>query len=157
MLIGNNFICLFTNVFLNLHMVLMPCSRRCTCLQILSYTVSIVFLASSSFPSQIACFCWKWRSCFSNSEILSSALCFSSWKSSLSKHKCECNSEHCDVSLVRSSCTCEIETCKTGKFSQMKLVGLAFCFGFLATSLPSEFLCTSSVLGKIKGSLYQPI
>ena len=39
----------------------------------------------------------------------------------------------------------------------MKLVGLAFLFGFLAEGSPSEFLLTSGVLGKIKGSLYQPI
>ena len=39
----------------------------------------------------------------------------------------------------------------------MKLVGLAFCFGFLTSGSPSQFLLTSGVLGKIKGSLYQPI
>ena len=58
---------------------------------------------------------------------------------------------------MRSSCSCEIEACKIGQFSQMKLVGLAFLFGFLAEGSPSEFLLTSGVLGKIKGSLYQPI
>ena len=39
----------------------------------------------------------------------------------------------------------------------MKLVGLAFCFGFLAAGSPSEFLLTSGVLGKTKGLLNQPI
>ena len=39
----------------------------------------------------------------------------------------------------------------------MTLVELAFRFGFLAAGSPSEFLLTSGVLGKIKGSLYQPI
>ena len=39
----------------------------------------------------------------------------------------------------------------------MNLVGLAFRFVFLVAGSPSEFLLTSGVLGKIKGSLYQPI
>ena len=58
---------------------------------------------------------------------------------------------------MRSSCSREIETCKTGQFSQMELVELAFCFGFLATGSQSEFSLASGVLGKMKGSLYQPI
>ena len=56
---------------------------------------------------------------------------------------------------MRSFCSSDIETSKTGQFSQMKLVGLAFCF--LAAGLPSEFLLTSGLLGKIKGSLYQAL
>ena len=39
----------------------------------------------------------------------------------------------------------------------MKLVGLAFRFGFLAAGSPSEFLLTSGVLEKTKSSLNQPI
>ena len=58
---------------------------------------------------------------------------------------------------MSSFCSSDIETWKTGQFSQMKLVGLAFRFGFLAAGSPSDFLLTSGVLGKIKGSLYQPI
>ena len=88
------------------------------------------FLALKSTPSKMACFCWNSRSFLSNSEILSSALCFSNWKNSLSKHKSECNFEHSDVFRVRSFCSSDIDTCKTGQFSQMKLAGLAFGFGF---------------------------
>ena len=105
------------------------------------------FLASRSFPCKITCYCLKSRSCLSNLEILSSALCFSNWKSSLFKDKCECNSEHSDVFRVRYSCSCEIETCKTGQFSQMKWIGLPFHFVFLAVGSPSQFLLTSGVLG----------
>ena len=47
--------------------------------------------------------------------------------------------------------------CSLGQFSQMKLVRLAFGFGFLAAGLPSEILLTSGLLGKIKGSLYQAL
>ena len=115
------------------------------------------FLALNSSPGTTACFCWKSRSCFSNSEIFSSALCFSNWKNSLSERKCECSSEHSDVFRERSFCSCDIETGKSGQFSQMNLVGLAFRFVFLVAGSPSEFLLTSGVLGKIKGSLYQPI
>ena len=43
-------------------------------------------------------------------------------QNSLSQHKYECNSEHSDVFRVRSSCSCEIETCKTGQFLEMKVV-----------------------------------
>ena len=99
------------------------------------------FLASSSSPCKIACFCWRSKSCFSNSEILSTAPCFSNWKNSLSERKCECNSEHSDVFRVRSSCSCEIETCKTGQVSQMKLVGLAFRLGFLAAGFSHQKFC----------------
>ena len=53
--------------------------------------------------------------------------------------------------MFRSSCSYDVETCNTGQFSQVKLV---FRFGFLAVGPPSEFLLTSGVLGKIKGSLY---
>ena len=88
------------------------------------------FLASSSSPCTVACFCWKPRSCFSNSESLSITLCFSRWRNCVSEHKWECNSDQSDAFRVRPSRSLEIETCKTGQFSQLKLVGLAYCFGF---------------------------
>ena len=156
MLIGNNFICLLTTVFGSSHSF----DALLKALHLLANFALCYFnsfLASISSPCKIACFCWKSRSCYSNSEILWSALCFSNWKIFLSEHKCESNSEHSDVFKVRSSCSCEIETCKTGQFSKMKLVGLACDFGFLAASSPSEFLLTSGILGKIKGPLHQPI
>ena len=41
---------------------------------------------------------------------------------------------------MRSSCGYGVETCKTGQVSQMKLLDLAFRFGFLAVGLPSIFV-----------------
>ena len=57
---------------------------------------------------------------------------------------------------MRSFCSSDIETSKTGQFSQMKLVGLAFGFGFLAVGFPCEFLLTSGVLGKINKRFFIP-
>ena len=121
MLIGNNFICIFVTVFFIFTWFwCLAQGPVLTCKFHLNSFNS--FLASCSSPCKIVCFCWKSRSCFSNSEMLSSVLCFSNWKNILSEHKCECNSEHSDVFRMMSSCNCEIETCKTGQFSQLKLV-----------------------------------